>query len=298
MIYAVIITYNPDLANVAKLLYKLQSQVDHVVVVDNASSCATVIELDQLLLPLCCTLVKNDSNLGIAEALTQGVAFSRQRQARYVLLLDQDSLPADNMVVYLRQALETQLQLGERVAAVGPSYVDIKGQFNSPFVKLQGLSLTRVDCPEHEVVAVDHLITSGSLVYLDALIDIGDMEGKLFIDYVDTEWCLRAKAKGYQIYGVADAKMSHDLGDGVASFMGRKLPVHSPLRYYYLIRNGVWVLRQPWVGMKWRLMDIRRLFLIYLVYSVFVGDRVNNWKMMTRGLWHGLTGKMGKYEQR
>jgi rhamnosyltransferase len=92
--------------------------------------------------------------------------------------------------------------------------------------------------------------------------------------------------------------MTHDLGDGVATFFGRNLPVHSPLRYYYMLRNGVWVLRQPWIGWRWRVIDIRRLFLMYVVFSFFVGDRFKNWKMMSLGLFHGLCGRMGKYKDR
>jgi rhamnosyltransferase len=44
-------------------------------------------------------------------------------------------------------------------------------------------------------------------------------------------------------------------------------------------------------------MDIHRLLLIYIIYSLFVTPRFKNWKMMTLGLWHGLIGKMGKLEQ-
>lgn len=296
MIYAVIVTYNPDLVNLARLLERLQPQLDQIVVVDNASS-GSAAKLSQLVSAAQAVLIENPSNLGIAEALNQGSAIARESRADHLLFLDQDSLPAENMVASLLDAFESKQRQGISVAAVGPSYTDVKGQHASPFVRLDGLRLRRVECAEHQTVCVDHLISSGSLLSMPALADIGGMESDLFIDYVDTEWCLRAKSKGYQLYGVADAKMSHDLGDGTVSFMGRKLPLHSPLRHYYLLRNGVWLLRRPWVGFRWRCMDARRLCLIYIVYSLFVGDRVNNWKMMTRGLWHGLTDNMGKLDK-
>ena len=298
MIYAIIVTYHTDLAVLARLIAAVGPQVGHILVVDNGSGSVLVDGMEELLASECAaTLIKNSSNLGIADALNQGLDFAGRDGADYVLLLDHDSLPAEDMVATLRSVFESKQRQGINVAAVGPSYTDVKGQHASPFVRLDGIRLQRVECADHQTVCVDHLISSGSLISMSALADIGGMESDLFIDYVDTEWCLRAKSKGYQLYGVADAKMSHDLGDGAVSFMGRKLPLHSPLRYYYLLRNGVWLLRQPWVDFRWRLMDIRRLFLIYIVYSLFVGERVNNWKMMSRGLWHGLTGNMGKLEE-
>jgi rhamnosyltransferase len=90
--------------------------------------------------------------------------------------------------------------------------------------------------------------------------------------------------------------MQHDLGDDFVSLFGRTITVRSSLRYYYLIRNGLWLLRQPWVPSAWRVMDACRLVLIYIVYSVFVGTKLMNWKMMTTGIWDGMTGKMGRYE--
>ena len=185
----------------------------------------------------------------------------------------------------------------DRIAAVGSNYSDVKGLCASPFVKCEGVSLKRISCNTGDVVEVDHLISSGCLVSMDALKEIGYMEEKLFIDYVDTEWCLRAIHKGYSLLGVGSAHMQHDLGDEFVHLFGRTLPVHSPLRHYYLIRNGIWLLRQSWVSNRWRIMDTRRLFLIYIVYSFFVGKKFQNWKMMSLGIWHGLTGKMGCYDK-
>lgn len=294
MTYAIVVTYYPDLISLSALFKSLQLQVDYIVVIDNGSPTMVVRQLDDLASTHGCSLIHNDLNRGIAEALNQGIAIARRAAAKFVLLLDQDSLPADNMVGFLRAAFDLKQKQGLRVAAVGPSHTDIKGHSISPFVKLKGLRLQRVSCKAHEILAVDHLITSGSLICLDALSVIGGMESALFIDYVDTEWCLRAKANGYELYGIADAKMDHDLGDGIVRLMGRELPIHSSFRYYYFIRNGIWLLRQPGISLQWRLMDARRLFMVYLVYSFFVGKRFENWKMMTRGLWHGLIGKMGK----
>ena len=126
-------------------------------------------------------------------------------------------------------------------------------------------------------------------------IHIGNMETKLFIDYVDTEWCLRAIDKGYSLIGVGAAKMQHSLGDGFAEVFGRTISIHAPLRNYYIVRNGTWLLFQPWIPSDWKVMDFIRLIKVYLVFSLFAGERIKNCKMMTKGIWHAISGQMGKY---
>lgn len=294
-ISAIIVTYFPDVAKMKELLHALKNQVQRIIVVDNGSPEESVKVLEALL-PEAGSLISTGYNSGLAKALNTGIAEARNAGAEYVILFDQDSVPGPDMVDTLLFAVQQKQQAGIRVAAAGPNYSDIKGQSASPFVKLDGTRLRRIDCGENEIVAVDHLITSGSLVPMDALAIIGDMEDQLFIDYVDTEWCLRAVDKGYLLYGVGAATMRHDLGDRNAGLLGRTVIVHSPLRYYYLLRNGIWLLRQSWVSRAWRIMDVRRLFKTYIGRSLFVGRRFENWKMMTVGIWHGFSGKMGRYE--
>ncbi|MEQ8856288.1 glycosyltransferase family 2 protein [Gimesia sp.] len=291
---AIIVTFNPDKETLHKLIDAISVQVDYVCVVDNNSPQ----EIKQFILGILKDnggLVSLEENYGIASAINHGVFRAREKNASHVVLFDQDSLPEPDMVDTLLTVMNEKTRLGCHVAAVGPRYSDIKGHHAAPFVKLQGIRLRRIDCAENEIVTVDHLISSGSLISMKALEEIGLMEEDLFIDYVDTEWCLRAIHKGYQIYGVGSARMKHDLGDEYANLFGRTFPVHHPLRHYYTVRNGIWLIQQSWVSFSWKVMDFRRLFLIYLVFSFFVGKRLLNMKMLSLGVWHALIGKMGKY---
>jgi rhamnosyltransferase len=125
--------------------------------------------------------------------------------------------------------------------------------------------------------------------------DIGLMQPSLFIDYVDVEWGLRARKNGYQSFGICDAYMQHHLGETPLKLFGRRIPLHSPLRHYYHFRNAVWLYRQSWVPVAWKVADGYRLIFKYVVYSLFTDQRREHWMMMTRGVWHGLIGRMGAY---
>jgi len=293
IIVSIIVTYNPDNIVLLQLLKAIENQVNYIVVVDNGS-------IEKICLNTHGKTFKTKKiifkgyNSGVSEAINTGILEAKKLAATHIIIFDQDSIAAPDMVENLISAMNQKNNEGYKVAAVGANYSDIKGQHAYPFVKLKGFTLSRIKCDDNEIVEVDHLISSGCLISMNALAEIGGMEEKLFIDYVDTEWCLRAIHKGYSIFGVGSAHMQHDLGDYHVKLLGRTIPVHSSLRYYYLIRNGVWLLRQPWVSTAWRLMDIRRLTLIYITYTFFVGTRFSNWKMMTLGLWHGLIGRMGK----
>jgi rhamnosyltransferase len=64
------------------------------------------------------------------------------------------------------------------------------------------------------------------------------MKENLFIDHVDTDWSIRVKQAGFTLWGLGKELMAHNLGGCSISVLGRKVPLHKPLRYYYIVRNG------------------------------------------------------------
>jgi len=130
---------------------------------------------------------------------------------------------------------------------------------------------------------------------MDALDEIGLMREDLFIDYVDIEWGLRASAKGYHLLGVCAAKMEHQLGEDPLQLFGKKFPCRSPLRHYYLFRNGVRLYCETLAPLNWKIVDGFRLLLKYGTYALFAKPRHHHFFMMTKGILHGLLGRMGKF---
>lgn len=56
------------------------------------------------------------------------------------------------------------------------------------------------------------LISSGSLIPVDALVEVGMNNSSLFIDLVDFEWCYRAKYAGYHVLMTSNVTMKHNVG--------------------------------------------------------------------------------------
>jgi rhamnosyltransferase len=292
VVIAVIVIYQPDLFVLDRLLNALVRQVGVAVIVDNGSSIEMKLKPERYL-PLKAKALRLNENMGIAFAQNRGIELARQMQGRFVLLMDQDSIPEPGMVQALLSAA-----LERSAGAVGPRYVDSRHENPPPFIRIRGLRLERLSCSEPDaIVPVDYLISSGCLIPMAVLDHVGGMREDFFIDFVDIEWGLRARKFGYQCYGVCNAGMSHCLGHDPIKKFGMKFPLHSPLRHYYHFRNAVLLSKERWTPGNWKLANGWRMCLKYFFYSLFARPRLEHWRMMTLGIWHGLLGRTGQYRE-
>ena len=127
---------------------------------------------------------------------------------------------------------------------------------------------------------------------------VGGMNEGYFIDHVDTEWCLRARMAGWQIFGVCAARLTHALGDRIIRIWfgrWREVSVHSPLRDYYILRNTVLMLRQVPMTWSWRFAQLGRIVQFLVFFGLAVPPRGRRFGMMMKGIWHGVVGRMGAY---
>ncbi|KAA0181098.1 glycosyltransferase family 2 protein [Cupriavidus gilardii] len=303
VVWAVVVCYRPELGQLGRLLEALQHQVAGIVVVDNGPD----ERLQTWLAPRTGERLVHyamGGNLGVARGHNAGITAVRARGATHAILFDQDSLPAPDMVARLMAAVVDATARGDRVASAGPSFRDPRDGTVYPFIRLAGWKIERVREPdrtgaqgEPSYCLADYLITSGCLLPLAALDAVGGMEDELFIDYIDIEWGLRARAKGYVNLGVFDAHMEHDLGDPPRRYFGGRLrvPMHSPLRHYYHFRNALRLYTRGYIPLRWRLNDGYRLLLKGVFYSLCVENSREQRRMILRGCRDGIAGVTGPY---
>lgn len=293
-VFAVIVTYNPDLVVLEQLLDALLPQVDQALILDNGSSNAMLQWSPPAAHPQL-QLQRLGENLGIARAQNLGIEQARLAGARFVLLSDQDSEPAPDMVARLLDAARELQAAGRPFAAIGPCQLSPGADAPGPFSLTVGLRMQRMhhhDSPP--LVEVDFLFASGCLIPMKVLEQVGGMAEPLFIDYVDIEWGLRARQAGYSSFGSFTARMTHRLGDGAVRIFGKSFSLHSPLRHYYIVRNAVWLYKQSNIPLNWRLRDGYVLLKRVLLYSVCGTPRRQQLPMMLRGLYHGLRSRLGR----
>lgn len=285
----VVVFYRPDAACIERA--NRLSRVHRLVVVDNTE--ASDMSLAAALLPGIAYL-PNRANLGIATALNLGIRHLIDEGMDIALLFDQDSEPAERLLTSLPDLLSSRLDHGERIALMGPAYDDARLGGVAPFVRFRFLKLRRVAPVGEQPIDVDFLITSGSCVNLRCWEDVGPMDDELFIDFVDLEWCVRAKNKGYRILGVPWLTLTHELGETPVRVLGRTYPMHSALRHYYLFRNAVALILRAYVPFSWKSTEIVKMPGRLLIYALLPAHGGSHLHMALKGILHALSGRMGR----
>ena len=287
---AVAVTFNPEADRFRRLLEALVPQVDALIVVDNASTDAA--EVRALAEEFGTHLIFNATNEGIAAAQNRGIAWALGHGFDHVLLSDQDSLPAPDMVAELLAALR---EATVPVAAVGPIPVNEEdGE-----VLLSGFAFwrpTRTTPPAPgEVLEVPTLIASGMLIPRAALLAVGPMNSSLFIDGVDTAWCLRAIHEGWTILAVGSAHLTHSLGGRSVKTMARERAIHlqSPTRNYYITRNALLMSRAEFVPLPWKIGNALWLAQMVGYYALAAPDAREQRPALWQGVVDGLRGVVG-----
>jgi rhamnosyltransferase len=284
-ICAVIVTYHPSFQMIGRLSDVL-AQTQGLVVVDNGS------KLDELDLMRQAShihgfqLIENRENLGIAEALNQGVRWAKSNGYPWVILFDQDSRITPDFVNQMFATWESHPDR-DRVCSTHPKYVDPETDVE-PVVRRasDGGPVTS--------------ITSGALMPTWVFDKIGWFASEYFIDEVDTEYCYRIRAQGYLIADSRHAVLLHHAGNPKRlSMLGFNFgPTHhSATRRYYMSRNRVVLYRKylrifpRWVlqSMNLSLRDTVKCFLAE-------ENRALKFRNFLLGTWDGMIGKMGKRE--
>lgn len=293
-VVAVAVTYRPDEAAIGEVLARAAAQVGSLVVLDNDTPLVDGAHWsDRVALPAGVDLQRESSNIGLGAAYNRAAAIASERGARFVMLLDQDSLLDEGCVAVLLRHAELRAQRGP-LGAVGPTFVDGRSGERAPFVRFGFPLNTKLHAPAGGDVGVDFLISSGSLIPLTALEMAGGFDEGLFIDSVDMEWCFRARAAGLQLVGVADARMLHTIGDELVRLPGGgAMFVHSPLRLYMMTRNRVALWRRPATPRVWTAQDVPRMLFKLGRMTAFATPRIRNAQAMLRGARDGWRGRQG-----
>ena len=284
---AIIVTYHPD-SGLAARLARLVHQVGEVVVVDNGSTDEEMATLRAAAARAGLTLMFNHANLGIARALNVGVQHARAAGFSWALLLDQDTLVDDDMIEHLLIA-QASCRGGRPVAAVGSRYRDTKGR---------SADLRRLDSSGEHWEEVESVITSGCLLSLPAYEAIGPFRDDFFIDYVDTEYCFRARAAGYRVIETLRPLMSHTVGAPTAHKVLWKTTWtsnHSPDRRYYIARNNTVLLKEYGTSGRgpWQIKSFARCLRLCKRIAYFETDKVRKILAVGEGWWDAVRGKMG-----
>ena len=291
------VTYNPDIAILATQLSQL-GPASLRIVVDNGSASPDRERLADLCEAHGAVFIANAENLGLASAINIGahMALEMKPGLAYLLLLDQDTEPGLGGVEALVNAYETLLEQGYSPGCVGPRMVDAATGLQHGFHCMTRWRWWRRFPPvtQTEPVLLANLNGSGTLIPADIYRQLGDLDGALFIDHVDTEWSFRLLAAGYVLYGIPTIGFVHRMGEASVRywlFGWRVWPSRSPRRHYFLFRNAVILMWRNYVPGVWKVWAAAKLLVTFAVHALFDVRRKEQSRAMLRGLREGLAGR-------
>jgi rhamnosyltransferase len=296
---ALVVGYFPDQRVVLELLKVLSTQVGHLILIDNggSSNVAEICKNEKIVI----SYIQFEKNLGLGYALNAGFEKAIRFGVRYVATFDQDSAPPEDLIYDLKsQHLRLQHE-GVKCAAVGPVFFDRRETPKTYFpfyFEADGRihSATRESWKKDELVQTDALITSGMLVRADVWASGVRYDEGLFVDYTDTEWCFRARAAGYKLFGCMQIEMGHAPSDAPpARMMGFSFFRYSPLRRFYYFRNTVKFCVAPYVSWAWKRRLLMGLTLRFGMNLVIDRKKWASLTMMARGVSDALRGRTGEF---
>jgi rhamnosyltransferase len=289
---AIVVTFNPD-DELPVRLQALAREVGTVVVVDNGSRDAgpklTRIELDCDL-----TVVLNPDNYGSARALNIGIQRAVDAGFQWVLLMDQDSTAQSGMVEELL-AIQSLRPHGGRLALIAAGYDGADRR--APRARTPAPICAPLERGE-PWLDVDFVITSGSLLSIEAHSNIGPFREELFIDCVDIDYCHRARALGYRVVRSRRSLMTHVIGTPTSHrflWMQKSTTNHPPDRRYYMARNDTIMLRDYGGVSAWyvRLKSLQRSARMIKRVLLYESMKIPKIAAILEGWYHGNRGRLG-----
>lgn len=295
---ATVVLFNPNLALLKRLYKSLYHQVDSIIFSDNSEDNSIKEDVKNWinqLIPSDIIYLDLHKNHGIAYAQNRGIEVAKERGARFVLLLDQDSALPNTMVSDLISVYERLLHTNHKVATVGPSFLDEKSNVLARIIRYDKIGIQKIIPDESkDFERAHHIISSGSLIPIQVLNEVGMMKESLFIDMVDTEWCIRAKLYGYDSFVAPKTIMRHSIGDEFVSVGQRKVNLHSDFRNYFIVRNSVYVVLYERMSLNFRIAQLIRVPLHILFYSYHSKRRLYSLGLLTKAVIDGILKNMGK----
>lgn len=225
----IIVNYNAG-SLLTRCVHAALEQARQVIVVDNASSDSSVLNLESessLENRLC--IIRSESNIGFAAGCNKGLNAATQP---YILFLNPDCMLQSGTLKHLVQVLASDSNIG----MVGGYLTNPDGSeqgggrraIPSPwraFVRAFGLyhlekygpkiffdfHLHKQPLPQ-ESIEVEAISGALMLVRREAIEDVGVWDEGYFLHCEDLDWCMRFKQKNWKIVFVPNAPVTHFQG--------------------------------------------------------------------------------------
>lgn len=270
----VIVNHNAGLL-LTDCIRSAQSQVQEIIVIDNASTDTSLAEIEQRFSSKekqLLTIKRLDRNIGFAAACNIGI---QETRSPFVLFLNPDCMLPVNAIDRLMQVLQSDSQIGmvggRLLNADGSEQGGGRRAIPTPWralVRATGLYRLERFWPNlffdfhlHKqplpLNPIDVEAISGALMLVrrDAIDEVSVWDEGYFLHCEDLDWCMRFRHKGWRIVFVPDVQVLHHKGacsqarplfvawhkhKGMLRFYQKFFRDQYPSVLMWLVSTGVW----------------------------------------------------------
>lgn len=281
------VVYNPD-STLEQNIKALLNEVARLIVVDNCSDPSVRSRIAALAAACNFEVTWNKENIGLAAGLNTGIRSAlADEQYQWIATFDQDSRVFPGFGTAMLAA-HAACPFRDKVALIAPHHV--------PSSEVSDEQPPHDGLPFQEITVA---LQSGSLFSRSAFKDTGLFDEAFFIDYVDFEFCLRLRKRGFRLIEATKALLYHRVGIPTHHrFLGITCTVfnHSPLRRYYAARNRLRVYRRYALSdPRWICHDIWSWFKEIVKLVLFESNRREKLAFAARGICDALCRRGGAY---
>ncbi|ACP37768.1 glycosyl transferase family 2 [Sulfolobus islandicus M.14.25] len=291
-IAACVVTYNPDIKILSKMINILNRSRISIILVDNNSrdkNFFNIIRNVNILIHL-------EKNFGLGKAYNICCKVSKELGIEWLLFLDQDSLPSE------------PFNINEVIEKLGY----YKGLYNkTAIISINSNISTKIDSINDDFYLAKYIVGSGMIVRND-ICDRYKFLENLFLYSIDIEYCTRLRRSGYYILAYKKQMLEYKLGESSKKYR-RRLPKYitqilskltkkdltsypfysNPIRYYLMLRNNMYLLIRRRIELSYSKYLL--FFVLYLYESLGLKETL---KYVLRAIRHGFIGDLDNDNKR
>jgi GT2 family glycosyltransferase len=233
-------------------------------------------------------LIQNDENYGFAEGNNIGMRFVLENlDSDYLLLLNNDTVVEKDFLSRLVELSESD----ENIGVCGPKtlYYHQPQVINSAGGKIlwhMGLGINvgigEKDEGQYDAISEkDSLLGACLLIKTSVIRKCGFLDHQFFLLLEETDFCIRAKKAGYRILFNPQSVIYHK--EGISGEL-------SPLKYYYMYRNRLLIVRKHQPPSRILLYGLNislRTFIMIIYFTVKRDTKIS--KSIFKGYLEGIS---------
>ena len=282
----VVVWYNPDIEVVNNISTYI-TELDKLYIIDNSYEMNMEI-VDKIIDNNKIEYISLGGNRGLAYALNKGCNKAIDEGFDYILTMDQDSYFELNSVKLMKEFIKKS---NKHYAIIAPN---VKSVYIDELENKKKIAYTVLT--EGKYKELIWVMTSGSMMCVKDFVEAGKFDEKLFIAHIDIDLGIALNNLGKKIIMLSDVVIYQTFGNSKPKKILWKV-VHpsfaNPVRTYYLFRNQVYLLKK--YGIKnYGIINVK-LYKFIVKIILFEDKKLKKILMAIKGIFHGLSEKMGKY---